>query len=1362
MSAHTARRCISRLFLVALVGLLITCTDQQPQPFEPDVVSPLFSNGGVTFTISGDILGPDGESICDQFPDGSLQVWVIDPASQPGGGTVADPAFQCPDNHYSAEIPPGIYHLRVRLPRDPDRIGFLPWNYLEPTPVEVVDGPMEKDIQVFEGLPMGGSATLDGLPTEEASLVLVYSSFTRYLSARGYSRSDGSWEDEVPGRDLMVQPDLEHVVHGTSCFSLGTRQSAPISEGPFLFAEGLDEVNCVLETSRTVAFSHHASQIVVTPMPGDVGGLSPELVDEWGQGWGVQFPVPEGESPSHGRASHSQLYRGGLMVGISPSVILTGFSSYLECGGACRDLGLDGSVTTDGDQVVWTYSDAMSPDGFGLAVEQRSVEGKEGSDYVLFQFNFTNQGSSTVTFNPGFFGDWDVDGTPYDDVGVTDLDGRLMYVTNDGLTGSHMGTVWFENRGLPGNYFLTGTSGGLSMAEQFDVLSGALAHGSEGPADVYYIHGAGPITLSPGESAERWMAVVAGEDQTQLLANVATAEVDVVERTVTVTISGEVLGPDGNSICEPGGPFPEGSTFRIFVIDPDGGPGGGTVLTTDFVCGVGEYSAEVHPGTYHLVVSLPNDPDHVGSLPWRYQEPTPVTVEFESVIRDIQIFDGLPMGGSATLDGIPIEGMELNLLFSPLSHYYSGIGTSGLDGSWEDRIPGRTMTVQPGVDHLVGGTPCFWLGTRVVAGVPEEPFSFPTEVAALNCELERSPAVDLTHDATRLVVTPMPGDVGGLSAVRGPASELDEEWGHGWGVQFPVPEGGSPQHGPYSQSQLYKGGLMVGINPGVILSGVDVGGHLQCGAACRDFGLDGTVKTKGSEVVWSYTDQMSPEGVGLAVEQHSFDGQDGSDYVLFQFAFTNNGSSTLTFYPGFFGDWDVDGQDGDPGYYYDDVGATDLGGRLMYLTNDGGMGTHIGTAWLGDGLNPVGHFMTSGGGPHTLSGQFEALSGAGFTDQLGPADLYSIHAAGAVTLLPGQSANRWMAVVAGDDKGQLLANAAAAEADVAERSRKDGALQITITDLGILPGGDHSLAWRVNDKGQAVGYSRTTGDGSAWHPFIWTDDDGMVDQLPYPGHDIGRAYAINEKGEIAGAGRVAPEDPDQAWIQDKKGRKTLLQMPPDWSFSLARGINEKGEVAGYGQSDTYRAFFWSAKDGMMDLGFLPGTDNAYATDINKKGEVVGSSWTYDDLALERAYLWTEKDGMVSLGDLNGGPTDARALNDKGDVVGMSYQTPRRAFLWTEEDGMMDLGTLPGHNAAWALDINEDREIVGSSFVQEDGSTARAFLWTWEHGMENLPTLPGGGFSEAQGINNQGQIVGRARDDLGLMHAVMWTVTEIKK
>ncbi len=87
---------------------------------------------------------------------------------------------------------------------------------------------------------------------------------------------------------------------------------------------------------------------------------------------------------------------------------------------------------------------------------------------------------------------------------------------------------------------------------------------------------------------------------------------------------------------------------------------------------------------------------------------------------------------------------------------------------------------------------------------------------------------------------------------------------------------------------------------------------------------------------------------------------------------------------------------------------------------------------------------------------------------------------------------------------------------------------------------------------------------------------------------------------------------------------------------------------------------------------------------------------------------------------------------------------------SEKYQIIDLGTLGGTSSG-ARAINNRGQVVG--YVSYSGTSA-AFLW--EDGvMKDLVTL-GGNFTHAQAINNRGQIVGTSLTASGESHAVLWT------
>jgi probable HAF family extracellular repeat protein len=161
--------------------------------------------------------------------------------------------------------------------------------------------------------------------------------------------------------------------------------------------------------------------------------------------------------------------------------------------------------------------------------------------------------------------------------------------------------------------------------------------------------------------------------------------------------------------------------------------------------------------------------------------------------------------------------------------------------------------------------------------------------------------------------------------------------------------------------------------------------------------------------------------------------------------------------------------------------------------------------------------------------------------------------------------------------------------------------------------------------------------------------------------------------------------------------------------------------------------------------------------------------------------------VTDLGTLGGTASVARAINDRGQVVGESTinSGENHAFIW-ENGRMRDLGLFPGDLFAAASDINNRGQVVGAGaadfsphallwengrVIDLGGTFSQAFAINnrgqivgvtsggaalWQNGvLHNLANLSGGG-SEAFDINDKGVIVGYSTTATGESHAVMWT------
>jgi len=278
----------------------------------------------------------------------------------------------------------------------------------------------------------------------------------------------------------------------------------------------------------------------------------------------------------------------------------------------------------------------------------------------------------------------------------------------------------------------------------------------------------------------------------------------------------------------------------------------------------------------------------------------------------------------------------------------------------------------------------------------------------------------------------------------------------------------------------------------------------------------------------------------------------------------------------------------------------------------------------------------------------------------------------------------------------------------------------------------------VNNMGKVVGVAGTE---SGQHAFLWS-----------------RQYGVKDLGTLC----------DPEWLMTYGG------------FSMANDINDLGQIVGLGwfnytqepEPHPMRAFFWSDKSGMVNLGpsVVPpeewGDPYSNGFGLNNHGEVVGN-------VSGHAFLWTKELGMVLLSSqqYDGAAWD---INDNGWIVGIRRidvdlpSEQHHAVLWTDVGEMLDLGTLNGYSNSQALGINYRGEVVGgnSNFLttvhERIGSElwnivldppCVPFIWTKKKGMSQLPMLDGNAGC-AHAINDRGQIVGWSYTG-SEVHAVVW-------
>lgn len=145
-----------------------------------------------------------------------------------------------------------------------------------------------------------------------------------------------------------------------------------------------------------------------------------------------------------------------------------------------------------------------------------------------------------------------------------------------------------------------------------------------------------------------------------------------------------------------------------------------------------------------------------------------------------------------------------------------------------------------------------------------------------------------------------------------------------------------------------------------------------------------------------------------------------------------------------------------------------------------------------------------------------------------------------------------------------------------------------------------------------------------------------------------------------------------------------------------------------------------AQPAPVDLGTLGGNYSS-AVAVNDGGQVAGISYAPPGDVTVHAFIWSRAAGMVDLGTL-GSDTYVSALNARGQAAGHSYPAGSpiaHAVLWTPEDGLVDLGTLGGRSTR-AVALNDNGQVIGYSVFLN--RLFRAFSWTASGGMQDLGGL----------------------------------------
>ena len=326
----------------------------------------------------------------------------------------------------------------------------------------------------------------------------------------------------------------------------------------------------------------------------------------------------------------------------------------------------------------------------------------------------------------------------------------------------------------------------------------------------------------------------------------------------------------------------------------------------------------------------------------------------------------------------------------------------------------------------------------------------------------------------------------------------------------------------------------------------------------------------------------------------------------------------------------------------------------------------------------------------------------------------------------------------------------------------------------------------LNGKGTAAGWADTSvpdpfpsscfnPDCFVSHAFQWRNDH-LTDLGTLADGWSSQASWVSENGNIAGISQNGEIDPlvgipEFRGVLWRHGQMTDLGTLEGGYETLAVGVNNSGHVAGLALntvSDPFclfapgfcntqtRAFLW--RDGVIhDLGTLGGPD-AIAFYVNEQSQVTGYSYTNStpnsaadacgaNVPTADPFLWEKGKGMTDLGTLGGTCGIPAAVNNQGQVVGLSDlagDATFHPFIWDRRGHprLKDLGTFGGNNGQTSW-ISDAGDVVGKADLP-GSQTHDAFLW--KRGvMTDLGTLAGDSCSNAYYVNSRGQVVGTSED-----------------
>ncbi len=306
-----------------------------------------------------------------------------------------------------------------------------------------------------------------------------------------------------------------------------------------------------------------------------------------------------------------------------------------------------------------------------------------------------------------------------------------------------------------------------------------------------------------------------------------------------------------------------------------------------------------------------------------------------------------------------------------------------------------------------------------------------------------------------------------------------------------------------------------------------------------------------------------------------------------------------------------------------------------------------------------------------------------------------------------------------------------------------------VVDLGPLPGGRTCQAQALNDAGAVVGCADFADNHGHSHAVVWDSgkpprDLGTLDgggsqasRISGGGIVVGRSShsdggihatvfdtnAPRDLGTTAGSSSMAfgvddaghtliaadtPSGEFHSYLQ-KDAQKTDIGALPGYRDTVAGDLNSNGTVVGTADNGEGGNLAFEWKSGRLTSLAPPAPyTNSFAAAVNGVGEIAGHCSI--GAAKSHAVVWTQGQ-PTELSASDGKDSEALALNDSGDVVGMCNN---HACLW-RGGKLFDLNNMIGKHGDMVLHeavaINNHGQIACNGTVNKQ---IRAYLLTPSH------------------------------------------------